>query len=109
MVPITDLQPSQGKLKDFEWHDYLRPLDKYDMFREVKKKGSEGSQRRRGNRRQAIESVATSIAPEVTQAVEEVLSTKPEETVEETDIQGIQKTEEENNTTETQETTSTDE
>ncbi|MDU1904492.1 MAG: OstA-like protein [Dysgonomonas sp.] len=109
MVPIPDLQPSQGKLKDFEWHDYLRPLDKYDIFREVKKKGSEGSQRRRGNRRQAIESVATSIAPEVTQAVEEVLSTKPEETVEETDIQGIQKTEEENNTTETQETTSTDE
>jgi len=47
MTPIPDIRPDQGKLKDFEWHGYLRPLDKYDIFREVKKKGGDAPPRRK--------------------------------------------------------------
>ncbi len=48
MIPIPDLRPDQMRLRDFEWHDYLRPLDRDDIFRKVKKKGSDtpGGRRR---------------------------------------------------------------
>lgn len=95
MVPIPDMQPNQGKLKDFEWHDYLRPLDKYDIFRKVRKKGGDTPGRRRGsNRREAVESALAPITPEITEVVEEVLS-EPVES---------ETSEKENNITETQET-----
>lgn len=32
MTPIPDLKPSQKTLKDFMWFDYLRPLNKDDIF-----------------------------------------------------------------------------
>lgn len=94
-VPIPDMTPDQGKLKDFEWHDYLRPLDKNDIFREVKKKGSGSTPRRRANRRQAVESAINTAAPEVTEAVEEVLSVSPvEEEIREEENQITTETEE---------------
>ncbi|MDR1809544.1 MAG: hypothetical protein LBR34_03955 [Prevotella sp.] len=38
MTPIPDLQKEQLTLKDFQWFDYLRPLNKDDIFRIAKKK-----------------------------------------------------------------------
>ena len=38
ITPIPQLQEAQMKLKDFQWFDYLRPTDKEDIFRKVKKK-----------------------------------------------------------------------
>jgi len=38
MTPLPDLTPEQSKLKDFQWFDYLRPLNKDDIFRKVSKK-----------------------------------------------------------------------
>jgi lipopolysaccharide export system protein LptA len=45
MTPLPDIKPDQGKLKDFEWYDYLRPLNKDDIFRKIKKRSS-GAPRR---------------------------------------------------------------
>jgi hypothetical protein len=45
MTPIPDLQPDQKILKGFYWYDYLRPLDKDDIFREVKMKTEDTPQR----------------------------------------------------------------
>lgn len=41
MVPLADLKPDQGRLPDFEWLDYLRPFDRDDIFRKVKRKGGD--------------------------------------------------------------------
>ena len=38
IIPIPDLTPDQTKLKNFQWFDYLRPLNKDDIFRKVEKK-----------------------------------------------------------------------
>lgn len=38
MTPLPDLLIDQMTLKDFQWFDYLRPLDKDDIFRKAKKK-----------------------------------------------------------------------
>jgi lipopolysaccharide export system protein LptA len=38
MTPIPDLQKEQLTLKDFQWFDYLRPLNKDDIFRIAQKK-----------------------------------------------------------------------
>lgn len=38
ITPIPDLKPDQKTLKDFYWFDYLRPFDKDDIFRVVKRK-----------------------------------------------------------------------
>lgn len=38
MTPIPDLKPSQKTLKDFMWFDYLRPLNKDDIFVVKKRK-----------------------------------------------------------------------
>lgn len=38
MTPLADLHPEQTKLKDFQWYDYMRPLNKDDIFRKVSKK-----------------------------------------------------------------------
>ncbi|MDR1937410.1 MAG: hypothetical protein LBQ73_02785 [Tannerellaceae bacterium] len=38
LIPIPDLIPDQKTLKDFYWFDYLRPNDKDDIYREVKRK-----------------------------------------------------------------------
>jgi len=38
MTPVADIVPEQTKLKDFQWFDYLRPLNKDDIFRKAAKK-----------------------------------------------------------------------
>ncbi len=38
MTPLPDLFPEQMKLKDFNWFDYLRPVDKDDIFRKTIKR-----------------------------------------------------------------------
>lgn len=38
MTPIPDLSSEQLRLPDFQWFDYLRPLNKDDIFRKVQKK-----------------------------------------------------------------------
>lgn len=50
MVPLADLKPDQGKLRDFEWLDYIRPLDRDDIFRKAKRKGGNNSGKRRSNK-----------------------------------------------------------
>lgn len=50
MIPLSDLKPDQGKLRDFEWLDYIRPLDKDDVFRKVKRKGGNSPGKRRSNK-----------------------------------------------------------
>ncbi|MDR2809877.1 MAG: hypothetical protein LBB84_04880 [Tannerellaceae bacterium] len=37
LIPIPDLLPAQKTLKDFYWFDSLRPVDKDDIYRKVKK------------------------------------------------------------------------
>jgi lipopolysaccharide export system protein LptA len=37
LTPIPDLKPDQKFLKDFHWLDYLRPVDKDDIFKTVKR------------------------------------------------------------------------
>lgn len=38
MTPLDVLPPDQLRLKDFYWYDYIRPVDKDDIFRKVSKK-----------------------------------------------------------------------
>jgi lipopolysaccharide export system protein LptA len=45
LTPLPDLQPDQKTLKGFYWYDYLRPLDKDDIFRDVKIKAEDKPQR----------------------------------------------------------------
>jgi lipopolysaccharide export system protein LptA len=45
MTPIPDLKPDQKTLKDFYWFDYLRPIDKDDIFRVVKRKTGDAPKR----------------------------------------------------------------
>jgi Organic solvent tolerance protein OstA len=45
LTPLPDLKPEQKTLKDFVWYDYLRPLDKDDIFR-VRKKETQTTPRR---------------------------------------------------------------
>jgi hypothetical protein len=47
LTPIPDLQPDQKTLKGFYWYDYLRPLDKDDIFRDVQIKTEDIPQRSR--------------------------------------------------------------
>ncbi|MDR3261135.1 MAG: hypothetical protein LBT78_04800 [Tannerella sp.] len=46
MTPIPDLQPEQKTLKGFRWYDYLRPRDKDDIYRVVKRKTEDAPQQR---------------------------------------------------------------
>lgn len=64
MVPLPDMMPDQGKLKDFQWYDYLRPVDKHDIFRKVKKAEGSTSNRRRSNRPKPVEQVEKILTPE---------------------------------------------
>ncbi len=41
ITPIPDLKPEQKTLRDFQWFDYIRPLNKDDIFRVVKRQGPE--------------------------------------------------------------------
>ncbi|MEN9918869.1 MAG: hypothetical protein RL662_1305 [Bacteroidota bacterium] len=70
MVPIPELTPDQGKLKDFEWYDYLRPTDKYDIFRDVKKKKSTSGQPKRSNRAIVEEAANSLLDNSPTQTIE---------------------------------------
>lgn len=56
MIPLSDLKPDQGKLRDFEWLDYIRPLDRDDVFSKVKRKGGNSPGKRRSNK-PAVETV----------------------------------------------------
>lgn len=41
MTPMFLIKPDQLRLSDFYWYDYLRPLNKDDIFRRVAKKSSD--------------------------------------------------------------------
>lgn len=41
MTPMELIAPDQRRLKDFYWYDYLRPLNKDDIFRKVSKKAAD--------------------------------------------------------------------
>ncbi|WP_255498622.1 OstA-like protein [Dysgonomonas sp. ZJ709] len=41
MTPLEMVASDQRRLKDFYWYDYLRPLDKDDIFRKVSKKATD--------------------------------------------------------------------
>lgn len=41
LTPPDLLEPNQRRLADFIWFDYLRPIDKMDIFRDVQKKASD--------------------------------------------------------------------
>ncbi|MDR3141541.1 MAG: hypothetical protein LBU37_07450 [Tannerellaceae bacterium] len=45
MTPIPDLKPDQKTLTDFYWFDYLRPIDKDDIFRIAKRKTGDAPKR----------------------------------------------------------------
>ena len=45
MTPIPDLTPDQKLLKGFYWYDYLRPMDKDDIFRSIEIKTEDKPQR----------------------------------------------------------------
>jgi len=38
LIPLPDITLEDTKLKDFQWFDYIRPLDKDDIFRKAGKK-----------------------------------------------------------------------
>lgn len=46
LTPLTQLTPDQRTLKDFSWFDYIRPKDKDDIFKVVKKKVQDTAPRR---------------------------------------------------------------
>ncbi|MDR1408567.1 MAG: hypothetical protein LBJ23_11075 [Tannerella sp.] len=41
LTPIFLLEPEQRTLKDFFWYDYMRPLDKDDIYRVIERKADE--------------------------------------------------------------------
>jgi lipopolysaccharide export system protein LptA len=45
LTPIPDLNPDQKTLGDFYWFDYLRPLNKDDIYHVVKRKAGEAPKR----------------------------------------------------------------
>ena len=45
MTPIPDLLPDQKLLKGFYWYDYLRPIDKDDIYRMTTRKTEDKPQR----------------------------------------------------------------
>ncbi|GAB6008167.1 OstA-like protein [Dysgonomonas reticulitermitis] len=49
MTPFDLVKPDQLRLKDFYWFDYLRPLDKKDIFRKVKRKSEDVVTRQRSS------------------------------------------------------------
>ncbi|MDR1115746.1 MAG: hypothetical protein LBL33_06320, partial [Tannerella sp.] len=38
LIPLPDLTEEQKTLKKFVWHEELRPVDRYDIFRFYKRK-----------------------------------------------------------------------
>ncbi|MFV0468286.1 MAG: OstA-like protein [Dysgonomonas sp.] len=46
LTPLPDLTLEKMNLRDFQWFDYLRPLDKDDIFRRVRKKAGTESPKR---------------------------------------------------------------
>ena len=49
MTPFDLVKPDQLRLKDFYWFDYLRPLDKKDIFRKVGRKSEDVVTRQRSS------------------------------------------------------------
>lgn len=97
MTPLPDILPGKDKLTDFQWYDYLRPVDKHDIFREVKKKSGDTITRGRRARNTAasqpaspapddppkIEGEENQPAPPETENQEIGQAESPEEAVEE--------------------------
>lgn len=46
MVPLADLKPDMGRLRNFEWYGDLRPVDRYDVFRKAKRSVIDPNKRR---------------------------------------------------------------
>lgn len=40
-TPFQLIKPEQLRLSDFYWYDYIRPIDRYDIFRKVSKKATD--------------------------------------------------------------------
>lgn len=77
MTPIPDILPGSDKLTGFVWLDYLRPIDKDDVFRKVERKGGDIQ---RGGRRSTRKSTPTpSPQPQVSDSLStDTISTPPE-------------------------------
>lgn len=45
MTPIPDIDPNNKFLKDFNWFDYLRPIDQKDIFRNIKRSAADSPKR----------------------------------------------------------------
>ena len=43
MYPLTQVPPGKDRLSGFAWYDYVRPKDKHDLYRRVRK-GEENKQ-----------------------------------------------------------------
>lgn len=41
MIPIQLIKPTDLRLANFYWYDYMKPLDRNDIFRKVKKKATD--------------------------------------------------------------------
>jgi hypothetical protein len=46
LYPITQVPPGKEKLPGFAWYDYLRPIDKDDIFRTVTKESGKKKEER---------------------------------------------------------------
>lgn len=59
ITPLPDITSDKSLLPNFEWYNYLRPIDKEDVFRKIKKK-SNNTDKKRGNKqlKKATETVS---------------------------------------------------
>ncbi len=49
LYPITQIPPGTDKLPSFAWYDFMRPLNKYDLLRRVRKEdGNAGKPKKKG-------------------------------------------------------------
>lgn len=80
MTPLPDIIPGKDKLADFQWYDYLRPVDKHDIFREVKKKGGDTVTRGRRARNTAASQPASPTPAEPPKTESEENQSAPPET-----------------------------
>ena len=46
LYPVTQVPPGKDRLPGFAWYDYVRPLDKFDIFRTVPRRGERKVERR---------------------------------------------------------------
>lgn len=47
LYPITQIPPGADKLHSFAWYDFMRPLNKYDLLRRVRKEDGDAQKPKR--------------------------------------------------------------